>query len=360
MRKGLAFLLAVILCAGAFASAFAEKKITITFTGDVTLGSEETKKNKPESFNGYAAREGYDYFFRNFREMFAADDLTVINLEGVLSDSNRQENTKKTYRFRGPAEYAEILVRSSIEACGISNNHTKDFGKQGYNATRDALTKYGVGYFGAKEYYIFEKDGIKIAFFALVSPIVQGSREWAGELTERLRKEEGVNAVVLCIHAGQEYDPHHNITQKNYAELAFKYFGADLVIMHHPHVLQGVEIQNNRYVCYSLGNFCFGGNTKIRSLETMVVQADLYFEDSGAYKGQQLRLYPAHIASSAKEPGDENDFLPRLVTGDEAMAVLQLVQNDTDYELGTFDEDTGYLALQYLPAEAEKTADPAE
>ena len=337
-------------------AALADRIVTVTFTGDVTLGSEETKKNLPGSFNDYVEKKGYDYFFQNYKEIFSSDDLTVINLEGVLSDSNRQENTAKTYRFRGPTEYADILKRAGIEACAISNNHTMDFGKQGYTATVQALKDHGIHFFGNNSYYIFEKDGIKIAFFSLVSPKVQGSREWGQEVTARLRREEGVSAVVMCMHVGTEYDAHRNKTQVTYAAFARKYFTADLVIMHHPHVLQGIDILDDCcYACYSLGNFCFGGNMKIRALETMVVQADLVFTDEGVYKGQQLRLYPAYIATAARELGDDNDFLPKPVTGDEALAVLQLVQNDTAFDLGPYDEETGCVTLRYLPAAAVET-----
>ncbi len=351
MKRALAVLLVLTLTAGCFSAALADRTITITFTGDVTLGSEEIKKNQPDSFVKTAEREGYEYFFRNVKDLFLQDDLTVVNLEGVLSDSANMENTGKAYRFRGPKDYARILTMSSIEACGISNNHTKDFGSQGYKNTVAALEENGLGYFGNNDYYyVFEKDGIKIAFFALVSTIVWNSRKWGRETVDRLKAEEGINAVVVCIHAGTEYDPHRHPKQVEYAQLAFKHFDADLVIMHHPHVLQGIDVMNDRYVCYSLGNFCFGGNAQVRALETMAVQADLVFADDGTYKGQQLRLYPAHISSSATAAGDANNFQPCFVTGDDALAVLQLVQNDTAFDLGLYDEEAGYLALPYLPA----------
>ena len=119
------------------------------------------------------------------------------------------------------------------------------------------------------------------------------------------------------------------------------------------HLVEGSDILDDCcYVCYSLGNFCFGGNMKIRALETMVVQADFVFSDEGAYKGSQLRLYPAHIATSAREEGDENDFLPKPVTGDEALAALHKVQNDTPFDLGLYDEEAGCLELRFLPAGA--------
>ena len=349
MKKGMAGLAVLLMLLGLFSAALADRTVTLTFTGDVTLGSEESKKHLDGSFNDYAEKQGYDYFFQQFLPMFSADDLTVVNLEGVLSDSNRQEKTSKTYRFRGPTAFAEILNRGSVEACAIANNHTMDFGQQGFNSTVQALDDHGIAHFGHSSYYIYEKDGIKIAFFAQVSPKVQGSREWGEETAARLRAEEGVDAVVVCMHVGTEYDPHRNKTQMNYASFARKFYTADLVIMHHPHVLQGIDVLDDScYVCYSLGNFCFGGNMKIRALETMVVQADLVFSDEGEYKGQQLRLYPAHTASSARAAGDDSDFLPKPVTGDEALAVMQLVQDDTRFDLPPYDDETGCVTLPYL------------
>lgn len=120
-------------------SASAETTLHITFAGDCTLGSEETLRNQASSFVSTITREGYDWPFANMQELFQNDDLTVVNLEGVLSDSNKQENKKKTFRFRGPTDYVNILTRSGIEAVNLANNHTQDFGKQGFTSTQQTL-----------------------------------------------------------------------------------------------------------------------------------------------------------------------------------------------------------------------------
>jgi len=264
MRRILSVLLMITLMLSAV-SAAAETTLRLTFTGDVTLGSEEAKKNKPWSFVSYATEKGYDYFFANVADMFKSDDLTVVNLEGPLTDRNTQEKTSKTYRFRGPTDYVNILTRSGIDACNLSNNHLpQDFGKQGYNSTVNTLTEAGVGFFGGQTEWIWEKDGIRIAFFGFNSTVVNGNKKWLKEETAKL-KAEGVNAVVVVFHAGSEYSKHRTQAQETYAHMAIDY-GADLVIMHHPHVVQGIEVYKNRYICYSLGNFCFGGNKDVRAL----------------------------------------------------------------------------------------------
>lgn len=331
-----------------FSTAAAETTLHFTFAGDCTLGSEEAKRKQATSFDSVITEKGYDWPFANMQELFQNDDLTVVNLEGVLSDSNRNENKDKTYRFRGPTAFVDILTRSGIEAVNLANNHTQDFGKQGYTATQETLAAAGVGYFGSRSVYIFEKDGIKVAFFGLNSTAFNGNKAWAKEEIARLKQEEGVNAVVFTFHAGQEYGKHRNQAQETYAHYMID-AGADLIIGHHPHVVQGMEIYNNRTICYSLGNFAFGGNKEVRALETVVVDVALTFDDAGNYLGQQLTLYPANISGTYPE----NNYQPVLVSGDAAQDVMALIQNDTDYELAPYTDEAGCAQQPYLPAQPE-------
>lgn len=323
----------------------ADKVIRLTFTGDVTLGSEEKKRGLSSSFDAVAAREGYDYFFRQVKPLFEQDDLTVVNLEGVLSDSSKNENTKKTYRFRGPVDFARILPEGSIEAANIANNHTMDYGKTGYADTGKALDGAHIGYFGNQTVYIFEKDGIRIAFFGLNSSAVARNRSWAIQEIGRLKREEGVHAVVFCFHGGTEYGRVRNARQEDYAQFAIK-AGADLVVMHHPHVVQGLDIINNRSVFYSLGNFCFGGNREVRALEALVAGVEMHFSDAGTYLGQQVTLHAAHISGTTPE----SNFQPVLVQGEAVQAVNQRIAQDTKIAWTPIDPSTGMGVQEYLPA----------
>ena len=326
-------------------SASAETTLHITFAGDCTLGSEEATRNQASSFVSTITREGYDWPFANMQELFQNDDLTVVNLEGVLSDSNKQENKKKTFRFRGPTDYVNILTRSGIEAVNLANNHTQDFGKQGFTSTQQTLDAAGIGYFGGQTYYVWEKNGIKIAFFGMGSTGFNGNKKWAKEEISRLKRDEGVDAVVFTFHAGQEYGKHRLQRQVDFAQYVID-AGADLVIMHHPHVVQGMDIYKNRTVCYSLGNFAFGGNASVKAIETVVVDAALTFDDDGTYLGQQLTLYPANISGTYPQ----NNFQPVLVSGDAAQAVMKLIQLDTPYELAPYTDEAGCAQQPYLPA----------
>lgn len=343
MRRFFAVLLSCLLLTS---TALADKTVTLTFAGDVTLGGEDRLRDKPYSFHAKVAEMGYDYFFLHVRDLFGEDDLTVVNLEGVLSDSNRGEVKDKTYRFRGPADFVNILLLGSVEAATIANNHTRDFGQQGYDATLANLQNADVAAFGDRTVYIFEKDGIKIALMGLNTTAFTSSKEWITAEMTRLKAEEGVNAIVFLFHGGQEYGKHRNKVQTLAAHHAIN-AGADLVIMHHPHVVQGMEIYKNRTICYSLGNFCFGGNKRVRALEALIARAALTFSDSGEYLGQQLSLYPCHISGTTPE----SNYQPVLVTGDDAAEVMRLVQFDTDFDLVPFSDDLGCAPQAYVPAE---------
>ena len=335
-------------------SALADKSIRMTFTGDVTLGSEELKRKQSTSFVSVAKEKGYDFFFANYADMFKADDLTVVNLEGPLTDSNKQENRSKTFRFRGDTDFVNILLKAGIDGCNLSNNHTpRDFGTQGFNATVETLTNAGIGNFGGKSYWVKEFDqGIKIAFFGLDNSRVNNLKAWFREEIPRLKAEEHVNAVVFSFHSGTEYSRHRTPRQEELAKMAID-AGADLVIMHHPHIVQGIDVYKNRYICYSLGNFCFGGNKELKEkynrkmIETVVAGVQMDFDDDGNYIGQQLTLYPAHISGQP----DYNDYQPVPVYGEEAEYVLHLIQVDTEFELEPWDEESKSAPQKYLAAE---------
>lgn len=362
-RMAAAVFAGVCLASG---SAYADRVITLTFTGDCTIGSEEARRTQEDSLHAYAEKYGYDYFFANFRDLFEADDATIINLEGVFSDSANGEKTSKRYRFRGPADFTGILKAGSVEVAGLANNHTSDFGARGMESTQKALEDAGIGWARAMDYHILEKDGIRIAVFAMDYAL-------SNTIGDRMRKKMAemeasgeVSATVVLFHNGNEYDPKHNSVQESRGK-AFVESGADVVVMHHSHVVQGLRILDNRSIFYSLGNFVFGGNREIKSvfyprdggreptsLYCLVVQAKLYFDDDGRYTGQQMILYPGYTSSAAPV----NNYQPLRITAEQAEAVLDAMQYDTPDTVMSVvgDDETGYarLVMPYLPSGTEK------
>ena len=364
MKQRLAQLLSVLFLVSVFsglpAGASADRSVILTFTGDCTLGSEEAKRAGGSSFDSVVGREGFSYPFEKVRFLFEADDLTIVNLEGVLSDSASGENTNKTYRFRGPAEFAEILSGSSVEAAGLANNHTGDYGTRGLEDTQRILSENGIAWFRARTSYILEKEGIRIAFYAVNSfqdPTFQNDLPWLRAEIRRVKQDGEADAVVVLFHSGSEYDACHTVTQEKIGK-SFIDNGADLVVMHHPHVVQGTAVHENRTMLYSLGNFVFGGNSEIRtkpyhtwevsSLYSLIARVRLDFSDEGTYLGQAVELIPAYTSSD----NPHNNYQPVPVSGDDAAPVIHAVQYDTAFPLPELTEEDGYsiIRLPYLNA----------
>ena len=116
--------------------------LTVTFAGDCTLGTDINYENE-RSFNSrWQAEEGdATYFLRNVADLFGSDDLTVVNMEGALTEGG--ERADKKFAFRGKPEYAKILSSASVEAATLANNHSQDYGQTGYDDTIAALAKQG-------------------------------------------------------------------------------------------------------------------------------------------------------------------------------------------------------------------------
>nr|MBR4279936.1 CapA family protein [Clostridia bacterium] len=373
------------------AAALAETTITITFTGDVTLGGEDYLRDDPASFASVYAEKGPEYFLANFAEFFAEDDLTIVNLEGVLTDNaalSPMDKGKGTgagdgYWFRGSTEYVKVLTSASVEAVSLGNNHTLDYGPAGLQDTIDTLEDAGIEWFVTRDkhteetekFFFYEKDGVTVAFISLyweyyLQGDPNGTGAWLSEQIKLLKESGQADAVVAILHGGQEYGRHRTRPQTVFTAMAMK-AGADLVICHHAHVVMGMDVISNRSAVYSLGNFCFGGNRNAYQLNpnkkvsvqdaapALVVRAVLTFDDEGNYAGQQLSLYPVQTTSIDRNGADEqaNDYQPKFVTGELGAHVLHLMQIDMNYDLK--DKVNKELKAFVVAAEEELEAMPS-
>ena len=341
------------------AAALADKTITITFTGDITLGGEDYLQGEPTSFASVYAQNGPEYFLSNFADFFAEDDLTVVNLEGVLTDNESlptvQEGKTGSYFFRGPTEYVSVLTAASVEAASLANNHALDYGEEGLRDTIATLEAAGIEWFGTHDWHrndtekflFYEKDGVTICLMSLYwEDYLQGDPEGNGAFLsaqiKEIKQSGKADSVIAILHGGQEYGRHRTRPQQVFTKMALG-AGADLVICHHAHVVMGMDVIGNRSAVYSLGNFCFGGNKnayqksskKVQdAAPALIVRAELTFDDEGNYKGQQMTLYPVQTTSvdrvgTAEQP---NTYQPKFITGPLAAHVLHLMQVDMYYD----------------------------
>lgn len=314
--------------------------ITLTCVGDTLLGSNDLVSVEDYAFQRYIERYGYAYPFAQLQSLMANDDITLANLECVFND-DAPRNTSR-YAFRGPTDYAEILAQGSVEVVSLANNHTIDFGPEGFQSTLQALETAGVLYSGSVTYgeytCVWEKDGIKIGFFGLFPTYYKDHHAEVAASVQAL-KDAGCQVIVASVHAGMEYRATHGDLQIRYGRIA-RSLGANIVVGTHPHVPQGISVIDGVTQLYSLGNASFGGNTGVdevvHSLPSVVAQFELSFEN-GEYTGHQLTLWPIHISGVTPE----NNYQPVLVGGEDAAKIMRLIQRDSDVRVNDFVDGEG-------------------
>ncbi len=310
-------------------------EVRCTFLGDCTLGGLASKKRSPLGFVKRIEENGYDFPFRNLRKITAEDDLTVANLEGVLSDRDLKK-VPKEYNFIGPTAYTRILEAGSIECVNLANNHSHDYGDEGYADTAAALEEAGIARIGTDGPAIWQNgQGLKIGFLGVNYSLTGNRYKRYREQAEAL-KERGCAAIITIMHAGTEYSySPPDAFQKQITERAAK-CGSCLVIGHHPHVVQGLSCVDGMPVVYSLGNCSFGGTTHAKDSDALMVQAVLVFE-KGILKKIALHFYPISITSDDRY----NNYSPRLLEGAEARRVLDKMKKSTGVDPGEWNEAEG-------------------
>jgi poly-gamma-glutamate synthesis protein (capsule biosynthesis protein) len=312
-------------------------EITISAVGDLTFGRNQ-ESSYDDTFDEYYDTYGSDYFFQNVKEIFEQDDFTIGNLEGTLTEST-DIRASKTWNLKGRPEYADILPESSIEAVSLGNNHIMDYNEEGASDTFAAVEGAGVTYAISGEwgdqYGLYETEkGIKIGFVS-VNMVYEGAAVYT-YLEEGLPalRQQGADLVFAVIHWGTEKEHTCSENQKELGRWCIDQ-GYDLVLGSHPHVLQGIERYNGKYIVYSLGNFCFGGNRNPDDKETMIFQQTFTFVDGVLQDDSSaVRVIPCRISSTTSK----NDYCPVVLTGDDAAEVIGHL-NEYSEEFGiAFDE----------------------
>lgn len=290
--------------------------LTLSVVGDCTLGTDETF-DYDTSLNAYYENYGADYFLQNVKDIFSADDLTIANFEGTLTDSDERED--KTFAFKAPASYASILTGGSVEAVNTANNHSHDYGDQSFNDTLAALDDAGIVHFGYDETAVMDVKGIKVGLVGIYELYDHLEREQQLKDNIAKVKADGAQLIVAIFHWGNETETVPDSNQTTLGRIAIDE-GADLVCGHHPHVLQGIETYKGRNIVYSLGNFCFGGNSSPSDMDTMIYQQTFTIDADGVKKDNVTNIIPCSISSAAYD--GYNNYQPTPAKGDEATRIL--------------------------------------
>ena len=266
-------------------------QVTMHFLGDCTIGCDA----RWPVFDEFAANKDPSYFFSGVIQLVAHDDYTVANLETTIIDTGTPR--KKQFRFKGKPEYLEILKKGSVEGVTLANNHSWDYGDSGYAQTMRNLEKYGIEYFAWDTVLFKEIKGLSFAF------IGQGFYIQDHVLPLIRSLNDSIDFIVVVIHWGKEKEYKPNKKQISMAR-QFVNAGADLIVGHHPHVVQPVLKYKNVPIAYSIGNFVFGGNRNPRDKRALIIQA--VFEKN---KPVTVTKIPIKVSSV----DSVNDFRPIVV-----------------------------------------------
>lgn len=327
--------------------------LTISAAGDCTLGDEGGAARSGSFGDIYnRSNKNKNYFFANVADIFHADDLTIVNLEGPLTNadavrkkgpditittptavseneivdnstpliSETAENKPKPksyYWFKGKPEYSLILALGGVDAANIANNHTLDYGENGRRDTRQALDGAGILSFGGDDKAVLEIKGKKVVMLGYNNPALYMKKNIKNAIAAA--RSDGSDLVIVSFHWGDERSTKPNPLQKELGHYTID-AGADLVLGHHPHVIQPVEQYKGKYIVYSLANFCFGGNLNPSDKDTFIFQNKFVFYPDGSQEISS-NIIPCRISSVS----DRNNFQPTPLTGNEYERVLRRV-----------------------------------
>lgn len=259
--------------------------IILSIAGDVMMDS---------SVRSQVNKHGYDYPWEMVKEHFQKSHLGIVNLETSIT----RRGTKwpdKAFNFRSDPKNLNPMKEAGVDVVTLANNHILDYGNQGFIDTLDHLKRRSIPYAGggrnkaeALEGTIIEKEGVKIGVLSF-SRVVPDVRWYATnkrpgivgaydcctqDMMKRIKEmKEEVDILVLSLHWGVERSTKPRKQEIAVAKNAID-AGADVIMGHHPHVLQGIEIYKDKPIFYSLGNFVFGGRDKL-TRTTMIGQINI-------------------------------------------------------------------------------------
>ena len=305
------------------------RTFTITLAGDTTLGSTDDLRKRDDCFENVAAEKGYGWFFSGLSELFATDDMTLVNFEGTLTEETKKKDKK--FNFKGPTEYTNILTLGSVEAVTVANNHTLDYGEQGRKDTIANLESAGVTVSGNGQLGIFEKNGVKVGMTGYCFPYSNGKKDITRDV--KALREAGCQIVIASFHWGSEYREDFTGEQRSIGRAAIK-AGADFVVGHHPHIVQGIESYQDTYIAYSVGNLVFGGNVDPDDRDAAAIRLTFTVDEEKA-TDMQMTVVPLRLT----EMKDGTDYRPVVAQGEEAERIVKRILKRS-YKMEGFENGT--------------------
>jgi poly-gamma-glutamate synthesis protein (capsule biosynthesis protein) len=316
------------LATALFAPAAAGRDIIVNAVGDIMLAGSGSAPFK---------QRGYDYPFAATAAELHKGDIAVGNLEAPISRRST-EFTDKRFRFRTAPETAAALREAGFAVVTLANNHMMDFGPTGLQETLAYLDKAGVAHTGAgdslaaaRQEAVITVGEKRVAFLAYsftfptafyATPDSPGTAPGYPRYFHEdiARARTSADHVIVSFHWGSEQAAIPRPYQVAAARSAID-AGADAVIGHHPHVLQGIEWYKKGIIFYSLGNFAFATMSRLsdRSAIARITLGD------GV---KEVELVPVNVLNK------EVRYQPQVLAGKKGKAVIDYL-NGLSADLGT-------------------------
>ena len=297
------------------------KTITITCTGDLTIGGDNYHKKGKKFYDELKKNNNnISFTMANVRDIFKKDDLTLVNFEGTFTNSKEVPDNKKgnDFLFNISPEYVTVLSDNFIEAVSLENNHVYDHGEDGYEETIKTLRDNGIVYSNSKQIGVFNVEGISIAMLSYLcidrydKPVDGYANLYEKVAADIQYTKQMYPIVIVSFHWGREKDYYPTGNQIKMGRLAVD-SGADLVIGHHSHRINPIEQYKGVYICYSLGNFCFAGNDKPSDMNSYLFQTRFKIsKNKETIVNTGFRIIPIRITSIK----DKNNYVPTPIEDD--------------------------------------------
>lgn len=299
-----------------------QTEILMSFTGDCILGTDESFVWET-GFNAYYENYGGEYFFRNVKHIFEADDLTIVNMEGTLTEQTTRQY--KQFAFKGNPEFVDVLTFGSVEAANVANNHSHDYGEQSFLDTVNILEQNNIRTFGYDDIALMEIKGVKIGMFGIYE--LDDHLERIPQLERNIAKLKAhdVDIIVAVFHWSNELVTVPDGHQITLGHMAVD-LGADIVVGHHPHVVQGIEEYNGKTIAYSLGNFCFGGNSFPQEMDTMILQQKFVLDENKEIVDTETTVIPCSVSSDPTF----NNYQPTVLEGEAAASCMERINSRSE------------------------------
>lgn len=287
--------------------------ITVIGVGDIMMGTNYPKPDRIPPNNGKNLLD-------EVREILSNADVTMGNLEGVLLDEGGTpkgcKNPDVCYVFRSPVKYVYNLVEAGFDVMSLANNHAGDFGDEGRRSSMKTLDSAGIAYAGlvSKPFTFLTRDGLIYGFAAFAPNTGCASINDIEQAKSTVRYLDSLaDIVIVSFHGGAEGSKYEHVPRKHelfvgedrgdvyrFAHAVID-AGADIVFGHGPHVTRAVEVYNNRFIAYSLGNFCTYGGFNLNGVNGLAPIIKVYTNREGQfYKAKitpvyQTSMSPVHI-----------------------------------------------------------------